>query len=258
MSDSGFEQRIENLDISLFAKIPSQTTDPDRSSLLAVQRCVRESMDGYIYLEIGSHLGGSIQPHLLDPKCRKIFSIDKRPVSQADERGGTCDYPDNSTERMLALLGGVGGDQVKKIHCIDGDTKTISPSEITEAPNLCFVDGEHTPAALISDFEFCMKVCASGATIVFHDRLIVFRGLRSVVARLKKTRRKFSAHTFVDVLYVVCLDASPVTNRLEAFSGLVREDDLWSRRNDLRLLKWRALWFRERASRAMTNFLGAT
>ena len=87
MNVKGFEDRLAGLDISLFSQIPSQTTDADKRSLLAAQVTTRDSPDGYVYLEIGSHLGGSIQPHLLDPKCNKIYSIDKRPSVQPNERG---------------------------------------------------------------------------------------------------------------------------------------------------------------------------
>jgi hypothetical protein len=256
MSDSSIEERIKNLDIALFARIPSQTTDADRKSLLAVQDCARECVGGYIYLEIGSHLGGSIQPHLLDPKCRWIYSIDKRPASQPDERGPSFEYPDNSTERMRALLAGIDPDGVKKIECIDGDTRFIPASTISRAPNLCFIDGEHTPAAVVADVDFCLKVCAVDATIVFHDAQTVFRGLRSVVARLRRAGRRFSSHAFLDMVYVICLDESPVRNGLARFVAQARKDDLWSKRNDLRLMKWRAEALKERASILGMRLLG--
>ena len=84
---------IENLDITIFDKIPSQTSEIDRRCLLAIQRHIRNNRDFYNYLEIGSHLGGSIQPHLLDHKCKHILSIDPRPTKQADDRcgGAYCD-----------------------------------------------------------------------------------------------------------------------------------------------------------------------
>ena len=77
-----FESMIRDLDLGLFAQITSQSTESDKRSLLAVQDAVREIVgpEGkYNYLEIGSYLGGSIQPHLIDQRCERIFSIDKRP-----------------------------------------------------------------------------------------------------------------------------------------------------------------------------------
>jgi hypothetical protein len=150
------------------------------------------------------------------------------------------EYADNFTERMLSLLAMIDTEGVKKVECIDGDTKSIPPACIHEAPNLCFIDGEHTPAAVLADFDFCLQVCAVGASIVFHDAQIVFRGLRSVVSRLKVTRRRFSSHALSDSLYVINLDGSAKPAKIEKFASQTREDDLWSPKNYLHLLKWRA------------------
>jgi len=256
MSGASFEARIQRLDTELFSQIVSQTSNADKRSLLAAQICTRECGDGYVYLEIGSHLGGSIQPHLLDSKCTKIYSIDKRPSAQPDERGGAHAYPGNSTERMLSLLRAIDPPKAMKIECVDGDTKSISPSLISLAPNLCFIDGEHTPEATVADFDFCRRVCAENATILFHDYRVVFRGLRSVISKLKNEGRRFSAHALLDEVYVICLDASAIPVRLAQFSSQVREDDLWSTRNDLRLLKWRAMALKEQASALTTRLLG--
>lgn len=257
MSEASLDSRIETLDISLFSPILSQTTDADRKSLLALQACTRGTLGCYVYLEIGSHLGGSIQPHLRDPKCKKIYSIDKRPPAQPDDRGSLYEYADNSTARMLSLLAAVDPEGVAKIESIDGDTKSISSSRIRQAPNLCFVDGEHTSTAVVADFDFCLRVCAEGASIVFHDAQTVFRGLRSVVSRLKRSRREFSSHALSDMVYVICLDRSTVSADLTKFTAQTRKDDLWSPKSDLRLLKWRARALKERTSSLASRLLGA-
>jgi hypothetical protein len=257
MSDGGFDDRISGLDIVLFSQILSQTTDADKRSLLAVQACTRDCLGEYVYLEIGSYLGGSIQPHLLDSTCKKIYSIDKRPWAQPDERDPRFEYPDNSTERMLTPLRTVNPRRLSKVECLDGDTRSISPSLMQDAPNLCFVDGEHTLTSVVADFDFCSKVCAVGATVVFHDAQIVFRGLRSVVSKLKKAGREFTLHAMSDSAYVVCLDRSLVPAGLAKFTSQAREDDLWSFRNDLRHLKWRAKTFKQGASNFARQLLGA-
>jgi len=256
MTDERIGERIESLDTTLFARIKSQTTDADRKSLLAVQACVREAAEKYVYLEIGSYLGGSIQPHLLDPRCKKIYSIDKRQLASPDERTESPDYPGNSEENMLSLLAAIDGEQARKIECFDGETNSISPARISKAPNLCFIDGEHTPQGVVADFDFCRKVCAPGATIVFHDAEIVFRGLRSVISRAKREGGRFSTHALSDVLYVICLGGGAIAARLAEFSSLARKDNLWSPRNDLRLWKWRARALKERASSLGTSLLG--
>ena len=253
---NNFEERINRLDNTLFSPIKAQTTEADQRSLLAIQACTRDCLGQYVYLEIGSYLGGSIQTHLLDSKCSKIYSIDKRQFVSADERVEAPEYAGNTAAHMLSLLTALNPDQVAKVECFDGDSGSVASADIKDAPNLCFIDGEHTPLAVIRDFEFCAKVCAPDATIVFHDAQTVFRGLRSVVASLNSAGKKFSTHAFFDMLYIICLDGSPIPARLANFSSQAREDDLWSLRNDLRLLKWRATAFGERASSLAKRMTG--
>ena len=76
-------ERIDDLDLSVFDLVPSQTSDAEKRSLLAVQRAVARRFGAYNYLEIGSHLGGSLQPHVRDPRCAHIDSIDLRPQTAA-------------------------------------------------------------------------------------------------------------------------------------------------------------------------------
>src|SRR2546423_2772732 len=116
---SGFQTQINSCDLDLFSNIESQSTDEDKRSLLVCQLAVRELRPGYTYLEIGSHLGGSIQQHLLDPRCTRIYSIDKRSRSQPDARGIDWVYENNSTARMLEKLKQIG--DASKIITLDGD-----------------------------------------------------------------------------------------------------------------------------------------
>jgi hypothetical protein len=255
MNDAPFESRIEALDATLFSKIMSQTTDADKRSLLAIQTCARANSEKYVYLEIGSYLGGSIQPHLLDPKCAKIYSIDKRQLVSRDERVEAPGYPGNTQQHMLSLLTTLDPQNVVKIECLEGDTRSLPASLIHEAPNLCFIDGEHTPSAVVRDFDFCSRVCAAGATIVFHDAQTVFRGLRSVISRLRRSRRTFLALALSDMVYSISLDESPVPSQLRRFSAQLRKNDLWSPRNDLRLMKWRAIALKQRASSLASRLL---
>ncbi len=73
-----FEESIERLDMSLFSGIPTISSEGDRLSWLTVQRAVRRAKPDYTYLEIGSFVGGSLQQYYMDPKCRLVYSIDKR------------------------------------------------------------------------------------------------------------------------------------------------------------------------------------
>src|SRR6187551_3514791 len=112
---SDFERAIADLDLDLFSKIESQSTPNDKQSFLAIQLALRNLRQGYKYLEIGSYPGGSIQPYLLDDRCSKIYSIDKRPEKQPDARGFDYTYLNNSTERMLENLRGVAPQKMEKL-----------------------------------------------------------------------------------------------------------------------------------------------
>lgn len=183
-------QRIEALDLSLFASVPSQTTEGCRRSLLAVQRAVARKFGRYVYLEIGSHLGGSIQPHLVDDRCTRIYSIDPRPRQQPDDRapGTVITYEDNSSERMLRLLSEVGGARIAKIECIEQTTSQIDPGRMVPRPHLAFIDGEHTRKAVLSDFWFCHRVLAEGGAVLFHDFWIIEGVVQSIWRRLRGDR----------------------------------------------------------------------
>ncbi len=189
-----FDIMISTLNRDLFAKIVSQTHRFDKTSLLALQNAIRNSMEYYVYLEIGSHLGGSIQTHLLDPKCKKIYSIDKRLKIQPDNR---CQkgykYPKNSTKRMLNNLKQISIN-LNKITCFDDDASNIDISKIDPKPDICLIDGEHTTKAVISDFNFCLSVLNDNGVIIFHDSHILRSGINVILHNLKKKNIVFRAY----------------------------------------------------------------
>ena len=234
------DSAIRDLDLGLFSRIESQSSDHDKASFLAVQNAVRDLCGAYTYLEIGSHLGGSIQPHLLDDKCVRIFSIDKRPEKQPDARGYDYTYLNNSTERMMENLREVDADAIGKITTIDGGTDEISPDMITEKIQLCLIDGEHTDAAMKRDFEFCRKVVdPAGSAIMFHDAQITYQGIHEVIEDLKKDGVKFNAYNLPHVLFVVELGDFPLymntaimerlVNNYEGYLYSLRDNDKFRR-----------------------------
>jgi methyltransferase family protein len=180
-----FEHRLERLDLALFDHIHSQSSRDDKRSWLALQYATR-ARGTYTYLEIGSHLGGSIQPHLVDPMCRTIYSIDKRPESQPDDRGQPCRYEGNSTSRMIENLRAIDGEEVRKVITFDAGVEGVSRSAIQSPPDLCFIDGEHTRAAVVKDFNFCKSVAAASSIIYFHDAQVVYRGIADVLTMLRR------------------------------------------------------------------------
>jgi predicted O-methyltransferase YrrM len=218
---SDFEKAITDLDLDLFSKIDSQSTNNDKQSFLAIQLAVRKLRPGYKYLEIGSYLGGSIQPHLLDENCAHIYSIDKRPEKQPDARGFDYTYLNNSTRRMLEKLSTVSAGNLDKITTIDGDSRSISPSEIKEKIDLCFIDGEHTDEAVLSDFNFCLKVLDESGCIAFHDAQITYNGIASCIDQLEQNGITFHAYCLPSIVFVIEIGDFPMHNERAIFERLV-------------------------------------
>lgn len=203
-----FERAISNLDLKIFNKIESQSTENDKQTLLACQLAIRELTGKYNYLEIGSYLGGTIQPHLLDAKCELIYSIDKRPLFMPDNRGVGYTYLSNSTARMLDLLGEIM--PTDKIRTIDGDTRQMSSTIIKEKIQLCFIDGEHTDDAVYSDFRFCLDVLDKNGAIIFHDLPVIYNAVADCINYLKINGIKFRAYGLPDVVFVVEIGDFPL------------------------------------------------
>ncbi len=200
-----FDERISGLDLSLFEGIPSQTTDGDRTSLLSIQAAVRNRLESYVYLEIGSYHGGSIQPHLLDVTCRKIYSIDKRPEKQGDERGAFS-YSEGLTEVMIEKLKAVCPEQIEKIQTFDMDASELNPNDIIEKPDLIFIDGEHTDAAVVSDFNAIRPLIKKPCIVAFHDCHIVFRGISDILSGLEAEEVSFKAYSLPNFVFVIELN----------------------------------------------------
>jgi hypothetical protein len=209
MKQAEHRERLDSLDTSIFDLIPTQTTKADRHSLLAVQHLVAKHFGSYTYLEIGSHLGGSIVPHLVDARCSKIYSIDLRPESQPDNDGRVYQYPGNTSRRMLPNLSAIDAAQVAKVVTFDLDARDVDPNQIDDPPQLCFVDGEHTTEACFSDGLFCIGVCSTHATLMFHDANHVVHAISRLIARLGASGKGFRALVLPEKLFVIALDGSP-------------------------------------------------
>jgi len=196
--------RIDQLDISLFDGIESQTSPGDRRSLLALQRLTAKRCGTYRYLEIGSYLGGSIQPHLVDNRCIKIYSIDPRPTQQPDERKNyTAGYPCITTADMLDRLRSIRDGAVGKIVCIENSAHKVDKKQIDEKVDLLFIDGEHTDKAVMQDYRFCYQVQHSDAIIAFHDFSVVQKGIREICKYLRATNVDHLSFKLEDEVFAI-------------------------------------------------------
>ena len=210
LSQEEVEQHLGELNTRLFSWIPSATSIDDRRSFLSIQGAVAGDKAPYRYLEIGSDLGGSIQPYLLDSRCAGIISIDKRVLTQPDERGKTYRYRHNSTQKMLDNLGNVSRAQVGKITTFDSDVGTLNPSAMPFRPDVCFIDGEHTDRAVVRDFAWCLSVVTTPGVIYFHDSNVVFRGLSSIVRCLTDSGVTFHAYNLPTSVFVIELGGADI------------------------------------------------
>lgn len=203
---ASFDERIGRLDLSLFSAIHSQSDDGDKRSWLALQRAARSGERGsYCFLEIGSYLGGSLQPHLLDPRCRRILSIDNRPAEPPDSRGTGLGYPDNSTARMMANLRAVDAAATGKIDCFEADARDLDPAGFADRPDLCFIDGEHTEQAVASDFLFCLRAAAPEVVVYFHDDWVIHPALSAILRGLRAERRPHRAFKLGGSTFAIAL-----------------------------------------------------
>jgi Methyltransferase domain len=207
LGDHAIAERIRNRDTALFGSIISETSEDDRRSLMAIHDAVASRLGEFSYLEIGSHLGGTLQTVVADPRCKRVVSIDPRPAWQADDRpeiDGWA-YDGNSTERMLECLRAVPDADLTKLETVEASTEDLAPGRFTR-PDLCFIDGEHTYAAALRDTRFCRTVLQGAGVIMFHDIGIVSQ---AVVDFLRETPGSHRGYWLRSTLFVLELGAVP-------------------------------------------------
>lgn len=235
-----------------YRNVRTQLTDDDKRSLLAIQSVFRTRVDNYRYLEIGSYLGGSLQPYLVDPRCTKVYSIDRRVLWAPDERGTDSQYPGNSTWLMLDTLSRFYDADLSKLACLEGDVRTIDPAKIDRPVSICFIDGEHTDAACFDDFTFCLSVVEVPAIVVLHDVDIIFRGLQRCLKLLDERRLQYHAYclpTHIGVIElgrlelfkdqkILGLVSQGMSTMLDALQSLSEYRDRYARINQNRVFRF--------------------
>ena len=202
--------KLDRLDLSQFDPIGSSTLKSDRLALLSIREALcAGGLNRYEYLEVGSAYGGSLQPHVVDPRCSRIFSIDPRPAEQRDERWtDPCHYGENSTQRMLGLLSAIPHADISKIQTFESCSWDISPAGIPATVNFAFVDGEHTNSAVIRDFEAVRRYLTPRSILAFHDCFVIpgaILDLRQLLVR-ERCRHQF---LYFPKSYVVAIVFDP-------------------------------------------------
>jgi hypothetical protein len=125
---------------------------------------------------------------VVDRRCQQIYSIDKRPPVQADEMRGKESYNTSTQQMMDGLRNAFPEIQLEIIKTFDSDASELDPAQFILKPNFCFIDGEHTNRAVLSDFSFCLGVCAPDAAIALHDANIIYASLPLIKRRLRDRR----------------------------------------------------------------------
>jgi Methyltransferase domain len=198
-----FEAALRSLDDRLFGYIPSETSAGDRLSLLALYNACHDWYGDFSYLEIGSHLGGSLQVLLAHRRCTAITSIDPRPPTVMDAARDPIPYPENSTDRMLKYLELVPGGDLSKLRTIESSTENVSLDAILDVPRLCFIDGEHTVNAALRDARFCRSAIRDEGVIVFHDRELVRPAIDAFLAEVEAVSHE--SYPLPSAMWVVSL-----------------------------------------------------
>ena len=222
------EQQAANLiaecNIGVFIG-PTTTNGDDRRSFLAAQNVARQLHPGYTYVEIGSELGGTLVPHLLDPECRRIISIDLRPQSQPDQRGQRFYYPGATTVKMIETLRPlVPAASMEKLVTFDADARQVSASAIGSPVDLAMIDGEHTTTAAFSDFVSLLPSLSPDAVILFHDSNLVMESIINIERLLQYHCVPFDTYFLPQVVAAIALRGSMALAR-ERFGQLALDRD---------------------------------
>lgn len=206
----------------------------ERSAFLNILREVAAKKGTFKYLEIGSYLGGSISPLLVEESCTEVISIDKRGRNQPDERGRDYNYTHVTEQHMLDNLKS-NGYSTEKIRCFDGSIEEFS---FTESDKFRFVliDGEHTDFACFRDFAYLESHLERDAVVIFDDANLTMKAIKNVFSLLESEGVPFKAFHIRKTRFVVigfgCFrDSTFVSetggNDLDSFFKKCEEELFW-------------------------------
>jgi hypothetical protein len=211
MLDDEADRLITALDISVF-QIASATTPGDKRSMLMMANFARNFFGRYTFLEIGSYLGGGLLPHLVNPYCSKVISIDKRPDFQDDERATRFSYQGITTEAMVERLRQhAPAEAMKKLQTFDVDAVDLSKQKMEIKIDCAFIDGEHTNVATFSDFLSVYPALSRDAIIGFHDANLVSDAIANACRFLVFIEAPHKLFFVPDVVAIIALGSSQAT-----------------------------------------------
>jgi hypothetical protein len=196
---------IEAADPGIFV-LETETGLGDRRSLLALQHTVRRGCASYVYVEVGSYMGGTLVPHLMDPRCALVISIDKRVGQQTDERSISFDYTRSNTALMLQRLeASLPFCAMLKLVTYDSDASAIPDEARASRFDLAFIDAEHTNRAAFEDFLSLYRFAAESCIIAFHDANLIVDALANVESFLRFSGVRFEGLVLPDSIFAVLL-----------------------------------------------------
>ena len=175
--------------INTFFPIHSQTSREDKVFLINTIRLLNSNLNSYNYLEIGSYLGGSLTPFIIDKKCKKILSIDKRNLKLSDERGENFDYK-NIPEKKMFLNIKKYNLSTKKIKTFNGKIKDFKKKN--DKYDLVFIDGEHTDHNCYEDFLYSLNFIKKNSIVMFHDSPVIYKAISLIFIYLDKEKIPYS------------------------------------------------------------------
>jgi hypothetical protein len=182
---------MENLKELIDQNFPinSQTSDKDKIFLLnAITTIKARGAASFKYLEIGSFMGGSLTPFLLDEACDLVVSVDERGRQQPDERGAKYDYAGITHQTMIDNLTSHGMD-VSKLITHDGSISTYDRG--SNKFDIAFIDGEHSDIACCRDFAWTYPMMKDNSIIIFHDSAIIYKALSIILELMYEKKVEF-------------------------------------------------------------------
>ncbi len=160
----------------------------------------------YSYLEIGSYLGKSLQPHIQDDDCVHALSIDLRPDLTPDERGALSTYEDIRTEDMLeGLRQHASPTQMEKLQTVDDTSDYLNNYRGEIRFDLALIDGEHTIEAAFRDFTNAMTVMKENCIIAFDDTHIIYPAIKNACSYLESHKIPYEVcfgRGFITALFI--------------------------------------------------------